>query len=382
MLKTKKVIATLNICVISLLFLTGFIPAKQTDNNSENLTARITQVDTSQFPQVTVYISATDADGEPVAISASQIIIMENGEEMTPEKIGAAGDIGPLTTILVMDVSGSMNHAGKLEAAKDAAVVYVSQSRPDDMTGLIAFNTKIYPVQELTSDQEKLYEAIDGLSAQDDTALYDALAKAIELMESVSGRRALIALTDGMDNQSKISPQEVLQMIGPEGLSISTIGLGEPSHSTSALSGLNEPALKALSEQAGGVYGYANDAESLKALYELYGRALQSEYMITYTSPSQLRDGVNRSLSVSIANTGGTSESVGAASFYNPGGLVPEVTEPASWILFAALLVGLFVLLLLPFLIGKVVGMMRGERKGSVKIQKTKTKSARIKLKN
>ncbi len=382
MIKMKKVIATLNLCVISLLFLTGFKPAKQTDNESENLTARITQVDTSGFPQVTVYISATDVGGEPVPINPSQIIIMENGEEMTPEKISAAGDIGPLTTILVMDISGSMNHVGKLEAAKDAAVVYVNQSRSDDMTGLIAFNTKIYPVQELTSDQEKLYEAIEGLNARDDTALYDALAKAIGLMEPVSGRQAVIALTDGMDNQSKISPQEVLQMIGPEGLSISTIGLGEPSHSTSALSGLNEPALKALSEQAGGVYGYANDAESLKALYELYGRSLQSEYMITYTSPSQLRDGVNRSLSVSIANNGGAVESEGAASFYNPGGLVPEVAEPASWILFAALLVGLFVLLLVPFLIGKVVGLLRGERKGRVKIQKTKTKSGRIKIKN
>ena len=67
--------------------------------------------------------------------------------------------------------------------------------------------------------------------------------KSSELLEAIQGRVAVIALTDGLDNRSKTSPQEVIQMIGPEGLSISTIGLGEPTHSTSALSGLNEPAL-------------------------------------------------------------------------------------------------------------------------------------------
>ena len=74
--------------------------------------------------------------------------------------------------MLVMDVSGSMNHAGKLPAAKSAARAYVDQSRPQDYIGLVAFNTRIDYLQPLTSKHEKLHEAIEGLKADKDTAMY------------------------------------------------------------------------------------------------------------------------------------------------------------------------------------------------------------------
>jgi VWFA-related protein len=395
MLKIPKTkLAFFSLLCISLVFLTGFspvrqsLPAQQGEPESGTLTARITQVDTSQFPKVTVYVSVTDANGEPVGVSVSKLVLRENGEIMTPEDISGAGEIGPLTTMLVMDVSGSMNHAGKLESAKDAARAYVDQSRPQDYVGLLAFNTQTDYVQPLTSDHQKLSEAIESLKADEDTAMYDALVTAMELLEAIQGRVAVIALTDGLDNRSKTSPQEVIQMIGPEGLSISTIGLGEPTHSTSALSGLNESALKAFSEQTGGMYGYANDAESLQALYELYGRALQSEYVIAYTSPSQLRDGVNRALTVTVSDqdeaTGAVAASAaeGEQELYNPGGLVPEVAEPASWSIFFILLVALVLLLLVPTLIFFVLRFFRGRQKGKVKVKNSPTKKARIKLKS
>ncbi len=395
MLKIPKTkLAFFSLLCISLVFLTGFspvrqsLPAQQGEPESGTLIARITQVDTSLFPKVTVYVSVTDENGEPVGVSVSKLVLRENGEIMTPEDISGAGEIGPLTTMLVMDVSGSMNHAGKLESAKDAARAYVDQSRPQDYVGLLAFNTQTDYVQPLTSDHQKLSDAIESLKADEDTAMYDALVIAMELLEAIQGRVAVIALTDGLDNRSKTSPQEVIQMIGPEGLSISTIGLGEPTHSTSALSGLNEPALKAFSEQAGGMYGYANDAESLQALYKLYGRALQSEYVIAYTSPSQLRDGVNRALTVMVSDqedaTGAVAASAaeGEQELYNPGGLVPEVAEPASWSIFFILLVALVLLLLVPTLIFFVLRFFRGRQKGKVKVKNSPTKKARVKLKS
>lgn len=395
MLKIPKTkLAFFSLLCISLVFLTGFspvrqsLPAQQGEPESGTLIARITQVDTSQFPKVTVYVSVTDENGEPVGVSVSKLVLRENGEIMTPEDISGAGEIGPLTTMLVMDVSGSMNHAGKLESAKDAARAYVDQSRPQDYVGLLAFNTQTDYVQPLTSDHQKLSDAIESLKADKDTAMYDALVTAMELLEAIQGRVAVIALTDGLDNRSKTSPQEVIQMIGPEGLSISTIGLGEPTHSTSALSGLNESALKAFSEQAGGMYGYANDAESLQALYKLYGRALQSEYVIAYTSPSQLRDGVNRALTVMVSDqeeaTGAVAASAaeGEQELYNPGGLVPEVAEPASWGIFFILLVALVLLLLVPTLIFFVMRFFRGRQKGKVKVKKSPAKKARVKLKS
>jgi len=371
----------LKFVITSLLLLTlsGFSKG-QANLAQEYPSAKITQVDTSQFPVVTVYISVVDSAGEPVAVSPSQLVIRENGIVMTPDDIGSTGDSDPLVTMLVMDISGSMNHADKINSAKGAARAYIDQSRPKDLIGLVSFETEIEYVQPLTSNHTSVETAINDLKVQGDTAMYDALARSIEFMEAVTGRKAIIVMTDGLDNRSKISPQEVLQMIGPEGLSISTIGLGIPDHSTSALSSLDEAALSALAEQAGGAYGYANDEESLRKLYELYGRALQSEYYITYTSPSTLRDGINRALSVSLdgnsSNTAITSNDTQGK--YNPGGLIPEVTNPATWGIFLALVVGLALLLLVPLLI-RTVRYQLQSKKGI--IGSGSKKKSRIKLK-
>ena len=179
-------------------------------------------------------------------------------------------------------------------------------------------------------------------------------------------------------------------MIGPEGLSISTVGLGDPTQSTGAITSLNEPALKALAEEAGGAYGYAEDAESLTALYEQLGRAMQSEYVITYSSPSKLRDGVNRSLSVALVESEGEQGALSTEGTYNPGGLVPEVVQKASWGVFVILLAGLALLLLIPGMVVMLTGRLRGGKaaqQGRVKLStgsnaRGRNPKPRVKLKN
>jgi len=377
-IKLKK-LGYLGLMFISLVALTGFVPAQENDPAGEEPTVRITQVDTSQFPQVTAYVSVTDVNGEPVGVAASQLVLDENGVAINPDYVAGVGEVGPLTTLLVIDISGSMNSLGKLAAAKDAAKAYVNQSRPNDATGLLTFNTQYEYVQSLTTDSQVLVAAIDGLGAYDDTAMYDALMGGVEILGPVSGRKAIIVLTDGMDNRSKSTPEDVITSIGPAGLSISTVGLGDPRHSEGNLRGLDEAALMELAENAGGVYGYADDAEGLKNLYERYGRALQSEYVLTYTSPSTLRDGVNRSLTVSLSNESSAATTELESTTYNPGGLVPEVAQPASWVLFFTLLAGLVLLLVLPAILGKAISLLRGPQKGKVKFAE---QQSRIRLKN
>jgi VWFA-related protein len=379
MLFNIKKLGYLGLMIISLVAMTGFVPAQDSIPAGEEPYVRITQVDTSQFPQVTVYVSVTDVNGEPVAVAASQLVLDENGVKINPDSVTGVGEVGPLNTLLVIDISGSMNSLGKLAAAKDAAIAYVNQSRPNDATGLLTFNTQHKYVQPLTTDNQVLVAAIDGLKAYDDTAMYDALMRGVEILGPISSRKAIIVLTDGMDNRSKSTPEDVITGIGPAGLSISTVGLGDPRHSQGNLRGLDEAALMDLAESAGGVYGYADDAEGLKNLYERYGRALQSEYVLTYTSPATLRDGVNRSLTVSLSNESSAALTKLESTIYNPGGLVPEVAQPASWILFFTMLAGLLLLLVLPAVLGKAISLLRGPQKGKIKFPK---QQSRIKLKN
>ena len=357
---------------------------------TEPLTVHVTQVDTSAFPTVTVYISVTDSAGEPAPVNLDRIQLYENGKRIEPIQVNGIGESSPLTTMLVMDISGSMNYAGKFDSAKAAASAYVDQMRAGDEAGLIAFDTEIHDIQPITADHALLKEAIMGLKTGSDTAMYNAVYQAIDQLAGVSGRKAIIVLTDGMDNRSRHTAAELIERIGPEGLTISTIGLGDPAKATADYAGIDEPALKDLAGQAGGMYGYANDPESLRKLYELYARALQSEYVITYTSPAALRDGLNRSLSVQLSES---IPSVPGESSFNPGGLVPEVavSPSSSWGLFFGLLAVLAVMLVAPMGVQWVAGLVQNIRKpqksskpasGKIKLADSKkAKSSRIKLK-
>ncbi len=331
---------------------------------------QITQIDTSQFPLVNVYISVRDSSGEPQVINTGKLQLLENGQPVSDQSIQGSGEVGPLTTLLLIDNSGSMNYADKLESAKEVAKEYLGQMRSGDQAGIITFNTKVNVVQEITSNQNRLEDAIDSISANSDTALYDALVKAIEMLNPLSGRKAIIVLTDGMDNRSQATADEALSGIGFGGLSISTVGFGqkpEGVEDADQYSGIDEAALRNIAGNAGGRYGYAENKEELSALYDQMRRALQSEAVISYVTPLSLRDGVRRALTVTLSDrysgVGGQSQ-----TGYNPGGLVPEVAHPASWLLFGGILVVLVVLLCIPLVVNIFKSKKAGKKKKKIKI--------------
>jgi hypothetical protein len=117
------------------------------------------------------------------------------------------------------------------------------------------------------------------------------------------------------------------------------------------------------------VYAYAEDAATLKSIYENYGILLKSEYRITYITPSELRDGIRRNLRVEVGEAGAGEA---ASSEYNPGGVLPEVDTADAWRLFGLLLAGLILLLIVPVLL-RMAGR-RSETKS--KTQKTTDKKA------
>src|SRR5512139_1403273 len=148
----KTIRILLSLTLIPLLMLLS-APAALAQESGPQI--HITQVDKSKFPQVTVYVSALNEKGEPVAVDPSTIQIQENGQTMQLTDVrGGSGSSKavPVTTMLVIDISGSMDKNGKLAAAKDAAKAYVTQMRPGDQAGLMTYDTQTYYVQPITSD--------------------------------------------------------------------------------------------------------------------------------------------------------------------------------------------------------------------------------------
>ena len=354
------------ILTLILLSFVGLQPLSGVAAQADDTQVRITQVDNSNFPNVTVYVSVTNAAGEPVGVDPETIQIHENGELMQPVNVQGGGAVVggeaiPVTTMLVIDISGSMDKNDKIGAAKEAAKAYVSGMRAGDQAGLITYDTQVYTVQEITSDVPTLVSAIDGLQTGSDTAMYNALIEAEKALESVSGRKAVIVLTDGMDNQSNSTADDVINGIGESGLSISAIGFGDIT--ATGQEGLDEAGLSALAEQAGGRYAFATDARTLSTLYMQYGQSLQSEYAITYVTPSSLRDGINRGLTVSLSEIG-----VSMDTEYNPGGVLPEVSN-RSWMLFGSILAAILILLVVPGLFNRSVNAFASSKKPKSRIK-------------
>ena len=342
------------------------------------VTVQVVQVDKSRFPEVDVYVSVTDANGQPVKnFRPEDFSLEEDGQPVDLIQVSGAGEQGPVTTVLVIDKSGSMNHANKMKAAREAAIAFVQLMRPGDVTGVIAFNTQVTTVQPLTGDKEALIAAIKGIQAVDDTAMYDALHAASAMLEPVSGRKAIIIVTDGMNTAGQRTREETLTLVGEQGISIYTIGLGDPSQGTETYAGIDEPTLKAIAEESGGVYTFAPDPEQLRELYELLSQRIQNEYRLTYRSPNRLRDGTNRAVAVTVAVPSGPAE---VTATYNPGGVIPEVEPRSTWRLFGLFLAGLAFLLILPGVIGRV--RMRALGHGPLPRRAAKARSAqgRIRL--
>lgn len=342
------------------------------------VTVQVVQVDKARFPEVDVYVSVTDANGQPVKnFRPEDFKLEEDGQPVDLIQVSGAGEQGPVTAVLVIDKSGSMNHANKMKAAREAAIAFVQLMRPGDVTGVIAFNTQVTTVQPLTQDKEALIAAIKGIKAVDDTAMYDALHAASAMLEPVSGRKAIILVTDGMNTAGQRTREETLALVGEQGISIYTIGLGDPSQGTETYAGIDEPTLKAIAEESGGVYIFAPNPEDLRSLYELLSLRLQNEYKLTYRSPNRLRDGTNRAVAVTVAAPSGPTEVTAA---YNPGGVIPEVEPRSTWGLFGPILAVLAFLLVLPGLIGRAGTLVSSRRPVPGRSPKAKSAKGRVRL--
>jgi Ca-activated chloride channel family protein len=362
--------------IVSLALLLFAIPAYAQDDpqpETPNYNPEVVQVDTSNYPEINVYVSVADANGNPVSsLKDDDFTLLENGESVEVTDVFQAGEQGPVTVILTIDRSGSMIDLGKIEAAKQAAFTFVDHMRPEDRTGVVVFNTKVEIIQPITSDKEALRAAINSIQAFGDTAMYDALWESLTLLQGNEGRKAIILLSDGLDNSSPHTFDEVMSLVNQTEASIYTIGLGDPTAGLGSTSAVNEEALQSLASESNGEYFFAPGPDALQDLYQKLSLRLQSEYRITYTTPNTLRNGVERGIQVQIATEDGVrGESGGVQGAYNPGGLIPETAGTLSWSVFGTLAGALLVLLTIPLVFQRI----RAEREPAAK-------PSRVKLKN
>jgi Ca-activated chloride channel homolog len=150
---------------------------------------------------VTVPVTVLDRDGRFIpGLRKEDFRIFEDGTEQEVANFETVER--PFTVALIIDTSGSTRF--KLEDIQDAAIAFLDQLRPDDRVIVVSFDDRIEVLSEATNDRRLLRNAIRRTRTGEGTRLYDAVDQVIrQQLSRVSGRKAIVLFTDGVDTTSK-----------------------------------------------------------------------------------------------------------------------------------------------------------------------------------
>lgn len=212
--------------LLSILFAHGtFLDAQTKPPTEEN---QVIRVDTEL---VDVPLSVTNKAGRPITnLTQKNFVVYEDGKLQKVEEFTTVS--APFEVALILDTSGSTR--ADLELIRRAARDFVASLRPGDRVSIIAFRSIVRDnrsvsipdvVNQLTDNRVALQNAIDRVSMGNGTPFYDSLLAVTEKVfteapkEEFRGRRALVALTDGVDSSSLDDFQQARTALVSEGVS-------------------------------------------------------------------------------------------------------------------------------------------------------------------
>ena len=215
------------------------------------------------------------------------------------QNVSASGK--KVAVAMTMDYSGSMFYGamdsvtGKYQRILDmesGVKTFVRAMRTGDAAEIIKFGDNASVIQPFTTNQALLLKAADSLSYDwGYTALYQSIYLGLTDAGAVSGTsyaRAIIAFTDGGENNSIVNRAQVLALSRTLSIPVYTIGLlDSSSHSVPpGQYSYSELDLAQIADSTGGFYFYAPTATQLSSIYSTISGQLSSAYVVTITFPS------------------------------------------------------------------------------------------------
>ncbi len=261
--------------------------------------------------------TVTDRQGGFVSnLREQDFQVYENGRPQ-PIRLFRNEDI-PVTVGLVVDQSASMRP--KLAEVSAAASSFVRSSNPDDEMFVVNFNEKVslgLPGSiRFTNDTVLLTNAIVTRPAEGQTALYDAIAKALEELQAGSrDKKVLIVVSDGGDNASARKLAQVMRLAEQSNAVIYTIGIFDEEDPDR-----NPGVLKRLAQATGGEAFLPKQLSEVAPICEGIARDIRHQYMIGYVPTNLTRDGAYRAIRILAQAKGHGKLSVRTRTGYIAGG--------------------------------------------------------------
>ena len=241
-----------------------------------------------------IEFTAADDVGQYLDLSAGDIEILENGDVQKLELFQEA--VEPVSIVLALDASGSMKK--KESDVVASAREFVNALRPQDKLAVVLFADHPVFMHDLTDKRDAALAALDLYRASGGTALYDTLAEALLHLKRAQGRRVVVVMTDGRDENnpgtgpgSVRSFTDVAKLIKETGALMFGIGLGV---------NVDQGPLEEIARLSGGRAFFPSDVTQLPGQYQRVVDDLRRRYVVGYTSSHIQHDGSWRDVEIRI----------------------------------------------------------------------------------
>jgi Ca-activated chloride channel family protein len=185
-------------------------------------------------------------------------------------------EASPVSVAVLLDTSGSMRIGGKWAAARDAVARVASQLQAGrDRIALFAFDNELRVVQPFTTSPSDALRALNSVEPWGSTAMFDAVsATGRRLAEESGTRRAIVVITDGLDNRSRLDAAGVAAAVSAVDVPVYSVVVSAP----------RDEQLSELSRGTGGVSFVSSTPMDTTAAVGQIVTELRSQYVMTFES--------------------------------------------------------------------------------------------------
>jgi len=248
---------------------------------------------------VNVLFTVTGGNGQLLStLNKEDFVVEEDGHPQQISHFSREVSL-PLTLAILIDTSPSVESI--IDVEKQTAVEFLrSVLRKEDLALVMNFDRGVSLLQDFTSDIRRLSRAIQSVSVGGGTSVHDAIFLACdEKLKRETGRKAIILISDGGDTTSKLKIKEAIESAERADVIIYAI-----SNRGGALFGRggDDGTLKKYAEATGGKVFFPSKPQDFKKAFDAIQEELRSQYLISYSSNNQAKDGTYRSIRVSAPN--------------------------------------------------------------------------------
>ncbi len=271
--------------------LASFLPACAQDD---------TPTFTADTRLVVLNASVVDNHGKLVTnLPESAFKVYDNGVQQTIHTFRRE-DV-PVSVGIIVDNSGSMRD--KRKKVEAASLALVKASNPQDEVFIVNFNDDAWLDVPFTNDIGKMEEGIARIDSRGGTAMRDAISMSIDYLkkDAKKDKKVLLVVTDGNDNTSTISLEQLVAKVQKSDVLIYAIGLlneEEPREAKAA-----KRALKALTEASGGLVYYPKELADVDEIALQVAHEIRNQYIIAYV-PNQPLDNSYHLVKVTVNGPG------------------------------------------------------------------------------